>query len=155
MEQLAFYIDNYLSAWTALELGLNHYEGHPNEARELKNDLLSEIVHIVSTGQYNETDLAEHLADFLDERLHVDVGDNSHIEVSRMAFEACRLLHSGQVPRTVQRRGGNQSVIQGNIEEVSGDEDEEMNDDQMESGRDNQPRVVTDDDGWSTVVPRK
>ena len=151
-------LDDILSSWTALELAMNHYDGHFREGQDKRMVLLGSLSDAIRSEQYELEDVAEFLFKFLDEEFNMELDDNSDVDVAAVSTHAWQLVRQGIRPQLVRRvAGASVSVIQDHTQEVEGEPaDADMEDDAGgKSQFANQPRIVTDDDGWSTIVPRE
>jgi hypothetical protein len=151
-------VDEILASWTALDLAIGHYDGQLRDAHEKRQVLLEAISDAVSEDRYEVQDIAEFINEYMYENFFMELDDESHIGVARVCIDAWNMCKTGQRPVVAKRASGSScSVIKDDSEEI--DEDAEMADSHMDeepsSNHCNRPHVVTDEDGWSTVVPRK
>lgn len=141
-----------LSSWTALELAVQHYDGPIRDAHAKRQELLECLCDAITEDKYTVEDIAEYLCDFLFEKFYLELDDNSHFEVATVSIQAWAMCKSGTRPVVAHNKnsaGG--SIVKEMIEEVDfSDADENMDGPSVSSQR--QPRVMTDDDGWSTVM---
>lgn len=143
-----------LSSWTALELAVQHYDGPIKVAQEKSVDLLESLCDAITTDKYSMEDISEYICEFMLEKFHMELDDDSHLQVAAVALQSWGLCKTGVRPVVAQKRnsvGG--SVIRELVEEVEdSDDDDDMMGDGPSSSSNRQPRVVTDEDGWSTVM---
>ena len=153
-EVLDSYIVHVLGSWTALELAVTHFGGSYRDGQAKQQSLIESLSDAIVSDQYSLDDIAEFLNLYLFDEFSMELDDMSHFEVAKVLLEGWAQIRQGIVPSRVQRRSGaGQSTLADNTEEVSeGEDDAEMTDQPSKSS--NGPRVVTDEDGWSTVVSR-
>lgn len=152
-------LDDVLGSWTALELAMTHYDGHFRDAQYKRMTLLGSVSDAVRSDKYELEDVAEFLYSFMDEEFNMELDDNSHVDVASVILNAWYMVRQGVRPQLAKRAtGAAVSVIQDKCEEVDGGEetdDVNMDDEDDKRNQSNhQPKIVTDEDGWSTVVPR-
>ena len=145
-------LEDLLSSWTALDLVMTHYDGPVREAASKRQVLLENISDIVREDKYDVPSIGEFINDYMFEKFHMELDDESHFSVAKIAMEAWELAKRGirpQIPKT--QNGARGSLVQEIVEEVDGDSG--MEDDEPSQSAP-QPRIVTDEDGWSTILPR-
>lgn len=152
-------IDLVLSSWTALDLAVSHFDGSYREGQNRRTSLLEALSDSIRPGQYSEIDIAEFISEYMLEQFSVELDDNSHYEIAKVLIDSWARIVQGCPPAIVKRSSGAAgSVTQNCIEEVSSAEDDddvcmEVTDDKP-SRPDPQSRIITDDDGWSTVLKK-
>jgi hypothetical protein len=154
-EVLDSYVVHVLGSWTALELAVTHFGGSYRDGQAKQQNLIESLSDAVLTDQYSLEDIAEFLNLYLFDEFSMELDDNSHFEVAKTILDGWAQIKQGLLPnRIIQRRSGAaQSTLTDNTQEVSDAEDDaEMDDKPSKSS--NGPRIVTDEDGWSTVVSR-
>jgi hypothetical protein len=152
-EVLEGFLDELLSSWTALDLAVTHFDGQYREAQARRECLIESLTDAIIAETFEVTDIAEFLTEFLFEQFSVELDDESHYQVATVISQGWKLIKQGVRPQFPKRASGaTNSTIADNTEEVSGDEDAETHGESMQSN--SGPRIVTDEDGWSTVVPR-
>jgi len=153
-------LDQILTSWTALDLAVGHFDGQLREAQEKRQILLEAISDSIRDEKYEVQDIAEFISEFMYEHFFMELDDESHFGVAKVCMDAWIMCKEGKLPQIAIRvSGSGASVLKDISEEV--DEDVEMEDSNMqdESGEPsqsvNRPHVVTDEDGWSTIVPKQ
>ena len=151
---LESFISNVLESWTALELAVAHYGGQYREGQAKRISLTESLSEAVLTDQYEVEDIAEFLNLYLFDEFSMELDDMSHFEVAKVLLDGWSQIKRGLVPAMLQRSSGAQhSTLADNTEEVSDAEDDtEMGEEPTKSS--NGPKIITDEDGWSTVVSR-
>lgn len=152
-------IDTVLSAWTALDLAVSHFDGNYREAQRRRETLLESLSDSIRPGQYSEIDIAEFINEYMLEQFSLELDDNSHHEIAKLLVESWNLIRLGQTPRVSKRSSGAALSVTNNlIEEVAcaDGEDVEMDlDDTVNPHQGNQhSKLFIDEDGWSTVLPK-
>ena len=152
-ESLERFLMAVLGSWTAFELASTHYGGNFRDAQRKQQLLLDSLVDAVLSDQYEVDDIAEFLNLYLFDEFSMELDDMSHVEVARVVLDGWSLIKQGVVPALPGRASGARaSTFADNTEETSDvDDDTNMTDAPSQS---HQPRIVTDEDGWSTVIPR-
>jgi hypothetical protein len=148
-------LDDVLSSWTALDLAITHYDGHFREGQEKRMTLLGSLSDAIRSERFEAEEIAEFLFSFMDEDFNMELDDNSHVDVANTCMNAWSMIKEGVRPH-LARRGPGQSVavIEDQTEEVEGEVMEDDDSPPERSQFNNNPRIVTDEDGWSTVVPK-
>jgi hypothetical protein len=151
-------LDEVLTSWTALDLAGGQYDGQLREAREKRQVLLEAISDAVREDKYEVQDIAEFINEYMYEQFFMELDDESHFGVAKVCLDAWNMCKNGQRPHMIKQTSGSScSVIKDVSEEVDQDadmEDSHMEDDSEQSQSANRPHVVTDEDGWSTIVPK-
>jgi hypothetical protein len=148
-------LDAILGSWTALELAVAHFDGQYRDAQNRRQTLLESLTDALLSNQYELVDIAEFLNEYMLEQFSMELDDNSHYEVAKVALDAHAMIRQGVRPHIRRREhGAAVSMLKDQTEEVSDNEDMEC-DAEPQSQSSHQPRIITDDDGWSTVVPRE
>ena len=149
---LEVFLVELLESWTALELAVSHFDGQYREAQERKQTLLTSLSEAIATDQYSGEDVAEFINEYMFEQFSMELDDDSHIQIAGIMMEGWKLIKQGVQPQLPKRKSGaSMSTINDQAQETSDVEDEEMAD---SSSKPTGSRIVTDEDGWSTVVPR-
>lgn len=145
-------LDAILGSWTALELAVAHFDGQFREAQNRRQTLLEALTDALIANQYEVADIADFLNEYMLEHFAMELDDESQYEVAKVSMDAYTLVRQGVRPEIrAKQNGASVSTLKDQTEEVSDNEDMEC-DGQAQSTH--QPRIITDDDGWSTVVPR-
>jgi uncharacterized protein YeeX (DUF496 family) len=153
-------IDGILSSWTALDLAIGHYDGSIRDAKEKRAVLLESLSDAIRQEKYEVNDIAEFINDYMYENFFMELDDHSEVSVARVSMDAWIVCKQGRIPQIPGgRNGASSSVLQDLAVEVDdeiddGDEDIEMADDSHVTGRLSNPKTITDDDGWTTIVPK-
>ncbi len=150
-------LEEILASWTALDLAVGHYDGPIRDAQDKRIVLLESISDAVTQEKYELNDIAEFINEYMYENFFMELDDNSQYDVARVCMEAWLVCKEGRIPQIPGRRSGATcSVVQDLAVEVD-DEVDESGDTEMvdESRRATNPKTVTDDDGWTTVIPRQ
>lgn len=159
-ETLEKVIDQVLSSWTAMDLAIGHYDGSIREAKEKRTVLLESLSDAIRQEKYELNDIAEFINDYMYENFFIELDDHSQVSVARVCMDAWAACKQGVVPQVPDgRNGASSSVLQDLAVEVDdetegADEDTEMVDDSHVPARSSNPKTITDDDGWTTIVPK-
>jgi hypothetical protein len=146
------FLVDLLDSWTALELAVSHFEGQYREAQERKHTLLVSLAEAIVSEQFSAVDVGEFINEYMLEQFSMELGDDSHIQIAGIMMEGWKLVKQGIQPQLPKRiNGASMSTINDQVQETSDVEDEDIGD---SSNRPVGSRIVTDEDGWSTVVPR-
>ena len=141
-----------LSSWTALELASTHYGGNFRDAQRKQEALSESLSDAILSEQYGVDDIAEFLNLYLFDEFSMELDDMSHIQVATVILNGWNQIKQGVLPTVLTRpSGAKASTFADNTEETSDADDDDMEDGPSQS---HGPRIVTDEDGWSTVVPR-
>ena len=136
---------------------MTHYDGQYREGQDKRQTLLESLADAIRGDKFELEDIAEFLNEFMYDMFSMELDDNSHYDVAKVAMEAWVLVKQGIRPQITKRQSGAScSELKDQTEEVSDDEDMEdtdMTDEPSKSS--SQPKIVTDDDGWSTIVPQE
>lgn len=161
VESFEVVIEEILSSWTALDLAIGHYDGSISDAKEKRTVLLESLSDAIRQEKYDVNDIAEFINDYMYENFFMELDDNSEVSVARVCIDAWIACKQGRIPQIPGgRNGASCSVLQDLAVEVDdeidgSDEDTEMADDSHGSSRQINPKTITDDDGWTTIVPKK
>lgn len=140
-------VEEILGSWTALELAIAHYDGQYRAAQEKREELSSALCQVVPEEKYSVVDIAEYLAEYMLEKLFVELDDNSHVDVANLLLVAWGMIREGRVPVVHTRQSGaGASQLRSEIVEV------EESDMPLTEHRQPQLQMEVDDDGWSTLV---
>ena len=153
-EVLDQFLFKVLGSWTALELASTHYGGNFRDAQHKQQVLLESLSDAVISDQYGVDDIAEFLNLYLFDEFSMELDDSSHVEVATVILNGWSQIKHGVIPQITGRSSGARaSTFTDNTEETSDvDDDANMTEERSQS---HGPRIVTDEDGWSTVVPRQ
>jgi hypothetical protein len=143
-----------LNSWTALELAVTHFDGQFRDAQHNKQQLLESLCDAIVEDKYSQEDIAGYVNDYMFDHFHMELDDDSQFEVAKASMDAWTICRTGARPHIARRpNGANCSIVKEEVDEV--DEDEDMGDDSPRdpsSSTQRQPKVVTDEEGWSTVM---
>ena len=146
-------IEVVLSSWTALDLAVSHFDGNFREGQRRRQMLAEALSDSIRLGDYTQLDIAEFIDEYMLDQFSLELDDNSHHEISRVLMDSWNLIRQGEFPQISKRRSGAaSSITKDYIEEVSSDDDDDVDMDTHETTNVSHPRIVTDEDGWSTVV---
>ena len=153
-------LDEILTSWTALDLAIGHYDGSIRDAKEKRTILLESLSDAIRQEKYEMGEIAEFINEYMYDSFFMELDDNSPFDIARVCMEAWAVCKQGRVPQIPGRKNGaNCSIVQNLTEEVdesaSDIDDTEMADDPNPQSRPPQPRTITDEDGWTTVVPKQ
>jgi hypothetical protein len=148
------FVQAVLGSWTALELAVGHFGGNFRDAQTTRLLLVESLSDALRSDQYDVNDIAEFLNLFFFDEFSTELEDGSQLEVAHVLMNGWNMIKQGIRPCIASKESGARvSTVSDAVEESSDIED---GDETVGAASHSTigARIVTDEDGWSTVIAR-